>query len=159
MEVKMPQQKRILAFLKENNVQFSISQHPKAYTAQRVAATAHIPGKILAKTIVVIIDGKMALAALPANDRISFEEFSRQLHAKKVKLATEEEFRKSFPDCETGAMPPFGNLYDMDTYVASDLAHNDEIAFNACNHIDVIEMKFEDYNRLASPVVVHFEMH
>jgi len=154
----MPQQKRILAFLKENNVQFTMSQHPKAYTAQRIAATAHIPGKILAKTIVVKIDGKIALAVLPANDRISFKEYSRQLHAKKVELATEEEFRKLFPDCETGAMPPFGNLYDIATYVASDLTQNKEVAFNACNHIDVITMKFEDYNRLVSPVVVHFEM-
>ena len=154
----MPQQKRVLSFLKENNVPFTISQHPKAYTAQRVAATAHIPGKILAKTIVVKIDGKMALAVLPANDRIAFAEFSRQLHTKKVELASEEEFRKAFPDCETGAMPPFGNLYEMDTYVASDLVQNKMIAFNACNHIDVIEMKFEDYNRIVSPVVVHFEM-
>ena len=154
----MPQQKRILEFLKENNVSFTMSQHPKAYTAQRVAASAHIRGKILAKTIVVKINGKMALAVLPANDRISFKEFSRQLHVKKVELATEEEFRKIFPDCETGAMPPFGNLYDIATYVASDLTQNNEIAFNACNHIDIITMKFEDYNRLVSPIVVHFEM-
>lgn len=154
----MPEQKRILTFLKENNVPFTIAQHPKAYTAQRVAATAHIPGNILAKTVVVKIDGKMALAVLPANDRISFAEFSRQLHAVKVELASEEEFRKMFPDCETGAMPPFGNLYNLDTYIASDLTQNKEIAFNACNHIDVITLKFEDFNRLANPIVVHFEI-
>lgn len=155
----MPQQKRILAYLNENNVTFTKTQHPKAYTAQRVAATAHIPGKIMAKTIVVKVDGKMALAVLPANDRISFSEFSRQLHAKKVELASEEEFRNFFPDCETGAMPPFGNLYNITTYIASDITQNDDIAFNACNHIDIIKMRFEDFNRLVSPIVVHFEMH
>lgn len=154
----MPQQKRILAYLKENGVPFTLSHHPKAYTAQRVAATAHIPGKILAKIVVIKIDGKLALAVLPANDRIDFEEFARQLHVSKVELASEEEFRKAFPDCETGAMPPFGNLYNMDTYLASDLTNNQEIAFNACNHVDIITMKFEDFNRLVSPVIVHFEM-
>lgn len=154
----MPQQKRILSYLKENGVPFTLSHHPKAYTAQRIAATAHIPGQILAKTVVVKIDEKLALAVLPANDRIAFEEFARQLHVGKVELAGEAEFRQAFPDCETGAMPPFGNLYDMDTYLASDLAKNQEIAFNACNHVDIITMKFEDYNRLVSPVIVHFEM-
>ncbi len=154
----MPEKKRIISFLKENGVKFTLSKHTKAYTAQKVAANAHISGKNFVKTIVVKIDGKMALAVLPANDRIGFHEFARQLHARKVKLASEDEFRKQFPDCETGGMPPFGNLYNMDTYISSDLVENDEIAFNACNHINVILMKFEDYNKLASPVVVHFEI-
>ena len=135
-----------------------MTHHPKAYTAQRVAATAHVPGKIMAKTIVVKIDGTFALAVLPANDRISLSEFASQLHSKKVVLATEEEFRELFPDCETGGMPPFGNLYNMKTYIASDLATNEDFAFNACNHVDIITMKFEDFNRLVSPIVVHFEI-
>ena len=155
----MPENKRILTYLKENGVPFTLSHHPKAYTAQRVAASAHIPGNILIKTVAVKIDGKMALAVLPANDRIEFKEFARQLHSKKVTLAAEEEFRKFFPDCETGAMPPYGNLYNMDTYIASDLAKNEEIAYNACNHMDIITQRFEDYNRLVSPIMVHFEMH
>jgi len=155
----MPEKKRIISFLKENAVKFTLSKHPKAYTAQRAAANAHIPGKNFIKTIVVKIDGKMALAVLPANDRIGFHEFARQLHARKVGLASEDEFRNHFPDSETGGMPPFGNLYNMETYISSDLVDNDEIAFNACNHIDTITMKFEDYNNLVSPVVVHFEIH
>jgi len=155
----MPEKKRIISFLKENAVKFTLSKHPKAYTAQRAAANAHIPGKNFVKTIVVKIDGKMALAVLPANDRIGFHEFARQLHARKVGLASEDEFRNHFPDSETGGMPPFGNLYNMETYISSDLVDIDEIAFNACNHIDTITMKFEDYNQLVSPVVVHFEIH
>jgi len=155
----MPEKKRIISFLKENNVKFTLSKHPKAYTAQRAAANAHIPGKNFIKTIVVKIDGKMALAVLPANDRIGFHEFARQLHARKVELASEDEFRNHFPDSETGGMPPFGNLYNMETYISSDLVENDEIAFNACNHIDVILIRFKDYNKLVNPVVVHFEIH
>jgi len=155
----MPENKRIITFLKKNSIPFTLTHHPKAYTAQRVAAAVHIPGDVLVKSIIIKIDGKMALAVLPANDRIVFKEFAHQLHAKKVELATEEEFRKLFPDCETGAMPPFGNLYDMDTYIASDLTTNEDIAYNACNHMDVIKQKFEDYNRLVSPIIVHFEMH
>jgi len=153
----MPQ-KRILSFLKENNVPFTMTHHPKAYTAQRIAASAHIKGKIMSKTIVVKIDGRFALAVLPANDRISLTKFAKQVHVKKVELATEEEFRQLFPDCETGGMPPFGNLYGLKTYVAFDLSKNEEIAFNACNHIDVITMRFEDYNRMVEPIIVHFEI-
>jgi len=154
----MPEKKRLLAYLKENNIDYVLSEHPKAYTAQRVAAEAHISGKKFLKTIVVKIDGKLALAVLPANDRVGFDEFAKQLHARKVELASEEEFRNQFPDCETGGMPPFGNLYGMDTYISSDIVDSDQIAFNACNHVDMVTMKFEDFNKLVNPIVVHFEI-
>lgn len=151
--------KRIKALLDEKGIKYSITSHPKAYTAQRIAAHAHISGKNFIKTIVIKVDGKLALAVLPANDRIGFSEFAKSLQAKKVELASEAEFRDRFPDCETGAMPPFGNLYDMETYIASDLDQSEEISFNACNHIDVLTMQYRDYLKLVKPKVVPFEIH
>jgi len=155
----MPAKKRLIAYLEENKVPYQLTAHPKAYTAQRIAASAHISGNYFVKTIVVKVEGKLALAVLPANERINFNQLAKQLKITKVELATEAEFRKQFPDCETGGMPPFGNLYEMDTYIAADLTKNKEIAFNACNHIDIITMKFADYQRLVNPQVVNFEVH
>jgi len=155
----MPEKKRLLTYLEENKVPYQITAHPKAYTAQRVAASAHISGNYFVKTVVIKIEGKLALAVLPANERINFDQFAKQLKIPKAELATEAEFRKQFPDCETGGMPPFGNLYGMDTYIAADLLKNEEIAFNACNHIDIITLKFADYQKLVNPQSFHFEVH
>jgi Ala-tRNA(Pro) deacylase len=155
----MPEKKRIVAYLDEKKVPYQLTAHPKAYTAQRIAASAHISGSYFVKTIVIKIEEKLALAVLPANERINFAQFAKELKTPKVELATEAEFRKHFPDCETGGMPPFGNLYGMDTYIAADLTKNDKLAFNACNHIDIITMKFADYQRLVNSQAVLFEVH
>lgn len=152
----MPEKKRILAYLDENKVPYQIAAHPKAYTAQRVAASAHISGNYFVKTIVIKFAEKLALAVLPANERINFDQFAKQMNTQKVELATEAEFQKHFADCETGGMPPFGNLYNMDTFISADLLKNEEIAFNAGNHIEIITMKFKDYQRLVNPQAIHF---
>lgn len=131
-------------------------KHSKAYTAQEVAASAHIPGKEMAKTVIVKIDGKFAMAVLPASYSANLDLLKRTVGADNVELATESEFKDIFPDCDIGAMPPFGNLYGLDIYVAEKLAEDTEIAFNACSHTELIKMSFQDYVALAKPKIIKF---
>src|SRR6266852_5940112 len=143
-------------FLDEKGVKYVSIIHSTAYTAQEVAASAHITGRELAKVVIVELDGKMAMAVLPANRKIVLQDLREVTGSDEVKFASEEEFRKKFPDCETGAMPPFGNLYGMDVFVAESLTRNDEIAFNAGSHTEAIKMRYEDFERLVHPRVVSF---
>ena len=147
---------KIKNFLDEYNIKYTIIKHSSAYTAQEIAASAHISGKELAKTVVIKIDGKMAMAVLPASYKISFDELKEVLGVEKVRLAYEQEFIDKFPDCEVGAMPPFGNIYGMDVYVAESLADDEEIAFNACSHTELIRMKYKDFEELAKPKRLKF---
>jgi Ala-tRNA(Pro) deacylase len=130
--------------------------HSPAYTAQEVAASAHITGRELAKTVIVELDGRMGMAVLPANRKIVLQDLREVTGSDQVKFASEEEFRQKFPDCETGAMPPFGNLYGMEVYVAESLCDNREIAFNAGSHTELIKMAFSDFERLVQPKVMSF---
>lgn len=148
--------KRITKFLDENKVKYVIIKHSPAYTAQEIAASAHISGKELAKAVVIKVDGKIAMAVLPASYKISFDQLKKSLNTSKVRLAYEQEFIDNFPDCEVGAMPPFGNLYDMDVYVAESLAEDDEIVFNACTHTELIKMKYRDFVKLVKPIQIKF---
>ena len=148
--------KTLKKFLDREKVKYVSIVHSTAYTAQEVAASAHITGKELAKTVIVELDGKMAMAVLPANRKIVLQDLREVTGCDEVKFASEEEFREKFPDCETGAMPPFGNLYGMDVYAAAGLADNDEIAFNAGSHTEVIKMAYQDFERLVKPNVMSF---
>ena len=147
---------RLIDYLDQNKVKYEKMTHTKAYTAQEVAASAHVPGKEMAKTIIVKLDGKMFMAVLPASFNIDFEQLKRMIGADNAELATEQEFKDRFPDCDIGAMPPFGNLYDMDVLVAEKLTEDATISFNACNHTDMIKMSYEDYERLVKPKVLKF---
>ena len=148
--------RKLKEFLDRENVKYVSIIHSTAYTAQEVAASAHITGKELAKTVIVELDGKMAMAVLPANRKIVLQDLREVTGSDEVKFASEEEFKNKFPDCETGAMPPFGNLYWMDVYVAEALTRNDEIAFNAGSHTEIIRLRFHDFERLVQPRVVSF---
>jgi Ala-tRNA(Pro) deacylase len=150
--------KKIREFLDQNHVRYVTIQHSRAFTAQEVAASAHIKGKDLAKTVVVKVDGKMAMAVLPASYKVDFELLRDAIGAKSVELATEKEFKNAFPECEVGAMPPFGNLYGMDVYMASGLREDDEISFNAGTHTELIRLGFHDYERLVKPKVIRFSV-
>ena len=150
--------KKLKAFLDENKIKYISVQHSSAYTAQEIAAIAHIPGKDLAKTVMIKIDGKLAMAVLPASYKVSFEYLKDTLGVKEVRLAYEQEFMDKFPDCEVGAMPPFGNIYGIDVYVADSLAEDEEIAFNACSHTELIKMKFDDFERLVKPKRIKFSV-
>ncbi len=146
----MPGQK-VKEFLEENQVKYVSISHSTAYTAQEVAASAHIPGKEMAKTVMIKNDGKMAMAVLPANFKIDFDKLKKITGSQNVELASEEEFKYMFPDCEIGAMPPFGNLYDMPVFVAESLAEDDEIDFNAGTHRELIKIKYKDFEKLVKP--------
>jgi len=148
--------RKLKEFLDSQKIKYVTISHSKAYTAQEVAATSHVPGKELAKTVMVKIDGKIAMAVLPSSYQIDFHLLRKSIGAKNAMLATEEEFKDLFPECDVGAMPPFGNLYGMDVYVAEVLAEDDEIAFNAGLHTELIRMKYGDFERLVKPKKVHF---
>jgi Ala-tRNA(Pro) deacylase len=148
--------KKLKEFLDKEQIKYVSIMHSTAYTAQEVAASAHITGKELAKTVIVELDGKMAMAVLPANKKIVRQDLREVTGCDQVKFASEEGFRERFPECETGAMPPFGNLYGMDVYVAELLTRNDEIFFNAGSHTEVIKMTFHDFDRLVRPKVISF---
>ena len=140
-------------FLDSHYVKYITISHSPAFTAQEIAASAHIPGKELAKTVMVKIDGAMAMAVLPASAKVDFELLRDVARAGEAELATEKEFADLFPECEVGAMPPFGNLYDMAVYVADTLADDAEIAFNAGSHSELIRIAYQDYERLVRPTV------
>ena len=140
-------------FLDEENVKYVTIRHSPAFTAQEIAASAHVPGQELAKTVIVRLDGELAMVVLPATDQVDLDLLAEVSGADEVELAEEEDFEDRFPDCETGAMPPFGNLYDMRVYVAEHLAEDEEIAFNAGTHTELVRMSFEDFRRLADPTV------
>jgi Ala-tRNA(Pro) deacylase len=154
-EIAMPGQK-LRDFLNEHGVRYATISHSPAFTAQEIAASAHVPGKELAKTVMVELDGKMAMAVLPASQRVNLEELKEVAGAAEVKLACEREFADLFPGCEIGAMPPFGNLYNMEVYVTPLLAEDEYIAFNAGSHTELIRMKYADYARLVQPKVMDF---
>ena len=141
-------------YLDSNQVQYTVIEHSLAYTAQEIAAKAHVPGKQLAKTVMIKIDKLIAMAILPAPERVNFERLKEYTGAKQVELATEREFEELFPDCKPGSMPPFGNLYDMDVYAAKSLAEEMEIAFCAGSHTELIRLPFKDFERLVEPKVL-----
>jgi Ala-tRNA(Pro) deacylase len=141
-------------FLDRNHIQYMVISHSVAYTAQGIAALTHTPGKELAKTVMVMIDGKLAMAVVPASFRVDLYRLKKYLGADSVELASEFEFRDRFPDCETGSMPPFGNLYGMDVFVDQALADDQEIAFNAGSHRELMRMKFSDFRELVKPAII-----
>ncbi len=146
--------RKLRKFLDEKGTHYVLIVHSPAYTAQEIAASAHIPGKQLAKTVMLKVDGQMTMCVIPASFKIDFEKCKEHINANEIDLATEEEFKYLFPECEIGAMPPFGNLYGMPVYVCKTLAENDEIAFNAGSHRELIKLDFKDFVNLVNPEVV-----
>ena len=146
--------KKLKEFLDNNHVKYVSIVHSRAYTASEIAQSAHIPGKEMAKTVMVKINGKMAMVVLPAPLQVNFEQLKKQLGANTVELATEREFQDMFPECEVGAMPPFGSLYGIDVYASKRLAEDKEITFNAGSHTELIKLLYKDFERLAGPKIV-----
>ena len=149
----MPSEK-LKAFLDSLNVKYVSITHSLAFTGLEIAKSAHVPTKILAKTVILKIDGEPAMMVLPAAYQIDMENLSQALRGSSIELATEQEFFTLFPDCEVGAMPPFGNLYDMRVYVAERLPENEDIVFNAGSHSEVIQMAYQDYEDLVQPTMI-----
>jgi len=151
----MPIQK-LKRFLDDNGIKFVSIQHSAAYTAQEIAALAHIPGELMAKTVMVKVDGKMAMAVVPASHQIDFDRLREVAGAETAELASEDEFKDFFPACDVGAMPPFGNLYDMPVYCSNALSEDLEIAFSAGSHSELIRLSYADYEQLVQPEIASF---
>jgi Ala-tRNA(Pro) deacylase len=149
----MPAQ-QLKSFLDNHHVKYNTISHSPEYTAERTAQSAHIPGKELAKTVIVKVDGEFAMAVLPASKHVSLSRLKTATGAENAEIASEAEFERLFPDCELGAMPPFGNLYDMGVYVAEQLSEDDEIAFNAGSHTELVQLAYSDFDKLVHPKVV-----
>jgi Ala-tRNA(Pro) deacylase len=146
-------------YLNKEQVNFRRIIHSRAYTAQKTAAYAHISGKEIAKTVMIKVDGRLCMAVIPASTNLDINALKKATGAKDVRLANELEFKNQFTDCEVGAMPPFGNLYNMDVFVASELTKDPFIAFNACTHSELIQLSYKDYQRLVKPIVLDIAYH
>jgi Ala-tRNA(Pro) deacylase len=147
---------RLADYLQTEGVEFTVRQHTEAYTAQEVAAADHIPGHLFLKVVMVFADESLVMLCMPAPHDVDFEMAKAALGAGEVRLANEQEFAPRFPDCDVGAMPPFGNLYDCPVYVEESLTRDDRIVFNACNHEQSVEIQYSDWERLVRPTVAKF---
>ena len=150
---------RLRQFLEENQVPYEVQTHPEAYTAQEIAAALHVKGKFLAKVVMVRDGERMLMTVLPATHRVNLDRLREVLGSPEARLATEEEFKDLFPDCEPGAEPPFGNLYHLEVLVDQSLTEDERIYFNAGTHHETVSIRYEDFHRLVKPQVAQFAEH
>ncbi len=143
-------------FLNENDVRYVCVSHSPAFTAQEIAASAHVPGREMAKTVMVEVDDEMVMAVVPASHQVDMEALRKLAGASKVELASEKQFQELFPGCEPGAMPPFGNLYGLSVFAEEALAEDEEIAFNAGSHTELVRLAYADFQRLVQPTIGAF---
>jgi len=151
--------KKLKDYFEKNQVAYEMGFHPEVFTAQEIAAAQHIPGKEMVKVVIVKADGKMLMLVLPASYQIDMKKLKKLLKAKKIGIAKEKQFEELFPDCEVGAMPPFGNLYSLEVWVDQVLTEDASIVFQAGNHIETVKIKYNDYASLVNPKVGDFSVH
>jgi len=149
----------VIKFLKKSGVKYEVTKHKPAFSAQEMAAVEHEPGKYVAKPVIVKADGKYVMCVLSACYKIDMRALKKQLGAKKVSLAEEKDMGKLFDDCDLGAEPPFGNLYDLPTIIDKALEKDDHITFQAGSHEKAIRMSMDDYRKLVNPQVLEFSYH
>ncbi len=149
----MPILRKLKVALDQAKISYEVYNHPKAITAQEIAATQHFSGKEMAKVVIIKIGGSFAMAVLPANRLVNFEKIKGELQTREASLATEEEFASLFPECETGAMPPFGNLFGLPVYADPSLEKHEHIFFNAGSHLQTVSMRYNDFKNLVQPEV------
>jgi Ala-tRNA(Pro) deacylase len=142
---------KLKKFLDQHHIDYETITHTPSFTAQGTAHSAHVSGREVVKTVILKVRDEMIMIALPANYRLNLGHLKNIFATENVELAHEEEFRKLFPDCEVGAMPPFGDLYGIDMFVADELTKDREIAFNAGTHTELIKLSFADYEKLEHP--------
>lgn len=147
---------RLEAYLREHKVPFQLQHHPEAFSAQRIAESEHIPGKMVAKTVIVLADNQMTALVLPASHRADLNKVQAVLGASEIRLAHEQEFANVFPDCEVGTMPPFGNLYGVPVYAEKSLSEEETMVFPVGTYTDTISLKYADFARLVQPKVIEF---
>ena len=141
-------------FLDKHNVKYVSMSHSPAFTSQEIAAAAHVSGKSLAKTVIIKVNGELAMVVIPANHQVNFAKLKEATGAQTVDLATESEFKDKFTGCEVGAMPPFGNLYDMPVYMSDQLSGQDHILFNAGSHSELMQLDYQDFENLVKPKMI-----
>jgi Ala-tRNA(Pro) deacylase len=151
--------KKLKDYLDKNQVSYEVGYHARVYTAQEIAAAQHVPGKEMTKVVMVKADGKMVMLVLPASYRFELKKLKDVLKCKKLGMAREAEFQELFPDCEVGAMPPFGNLYNLEVWVDQVLTEDKFIVFQAGSHVETLKIKYSDYARLVNPKVGDFSVH
>ncbi len=151
--------RQLKKFLDGAGVSYKVTKHPEAFTAQEVAAAEHVPGKAMAKVVIVLADKKPVMTVLPASYRVDFKKLKKLLGAKTVRLASEDEFGGLFPDCEVGAMPPFGEMFDLPVYSDQVLQEDERVTFNAGTHTETVTVACADFERLANPTVGDFAEH
>lgn len=149
---------RLERYFRENGVKYEVQSHPEVYTAQEVAAVEHIPGRSMAKVVMAMVNGTLTALVLAAPNRVDIPKVKAALGAKDARLAREQEFSTVFPDCEVGAMPPFGNLYNVPVLVDRALTEDPAITFNAGSHRETMTIAYQDFVRLASPRVADFSV-
>lgn len=145
---------KVKEFLEKHHVKYISLSHSPAFTSQEIAASAHVSGKALAKTVIIKADGKLAMVVIPANHQVNFARLREATGAKAVDLASESEFKEQFAGCEVGAMPPFGPLYDMPVYLSSSLGQHDHILFSAGSHSELMQLSFPDFERIVKPTMI-----
>jgi Ala-tRNA(Pro) deacylase len=146
--------KKLRELFDEEKVSYEVYNHPLAYTAQEIAAKQHFSGDAMAKVVMLKVDGALAMAVLTGSDKVSLATVRESLNAREVQLATEDDFVSRFPDCEIGAMPPFGNLFGMLVYVDPALERDEYIYFNSGNHVQTVRLRYKDYESLVHPRVI-----
>lgn len=145
---------KMMDYFKMNHVHFEIMNHPRAYSAQRTAEVTHTPGRMVAKPVIFQVDNALKMVVMPADEEIDVMHLMEIFKTKNVRLVSEREFANIFDDCEIGGMPPLGNLYGMDTFVAKDLTKDETIAFNGGDHYELVKMAYKDYEKLVHPGVI-----
>jgi Ala-tRNA(Pro) deacylase len=152
----MPISRTLNAYLDHERVHYDVLPHPEAFRALAIAQTLHTPGKEMAKVVIVKVQERFVMTVLPASWNVDLHRLRTVFATHRVRLATEDEITGLFPDCELGAMPPFGNLYGLPVYVDQSLTEDEEIVFQAGTHSDAIRMRYWDFASLAFPVVEEF---
>ncbi|MBP8790051.1 MAG: YbaK/EbsC family protein [Breznakibacter sp.] len=147
---------RLEQYLHSNRIDYKRIIHGLSYSSQRTASSTHISGYDLAKTVILKADSKFIMAVVPATSTVDLNQLKRNAGFNQLRLATEYEFKDLFRDCEVGAMPPFGNLYNIDVYIAEPLTHDTLIAFNACTHTELLQITYSDFHRLVKPRILKF---
>ncbi len=151
--------KKLKDYLEQNQVRYEVGYHERVYTSQEIAAAMHVPGKELAKVVMVKADGKMVMLVLPGSYQVDTKKLKKVLACKRLGVAKERDFEELFPDCEVGAMPPFGNLYQLEVWVDQVLTEDEFIVFRAGSHVETLKIKYNDYARLINPKVGDFSVH
>jgi Ala-tRNA(Pro) deacylase len=143
--------KKLKAALDEAKLSYEVFNHPLAYTAQEIAASQHVPGKEMAKVVMLLVDETLVMGVITGSQKIALDMVKTSLGAKEARLATEDEFISRFPECEIGAMPPFGNLFHVPVVVDPAVERDEYIYFNAGNHAQTVHLKYKDFEKLVHP--------